>query len=66
LNKQEANELVRRSSASCRQIGQEIGAAPNLLSRWVREAHPGVEKAFPGTGSLRDEELARLKRELAE
>lgn len=38
----------------------------NLLSCWVREAHPGIEKAFPETGSLRDEELSRLKRELAE
>ncbi|NPW36252.1 hypothetical protein HPR94_20165, partial [Pseudomonas aeruginosa] len=39
--------------------------APNLLTRWVREAQPGTEKASPGTGSPRDEELARLKRELA-
>lgn len=34
-------------------------------SRWVREAQSGGEKAFLGTGSPRDEELARLKRELA-
>ncbi len=57
--KREAIELVRRSGASCRQVALEIGVAPNLLTRWVRE------KAFPGTGSPRDEELARLKRELA-
>lgn len=63
--KREAVELVRRPETSCRQIAQEIGVAPSLLNRWVREAQPGAEKAFPGTGSPRDEELARLKRELA-
>ena len=62
--KREAIELVRRSGASCRQV-VEIGVAPNPLTRWVREAQPGTEKAFPGTGSPRDEELVRLKRELA-
>lgn len=56
--KREAVELVRRTDASCRQIAQEIGIAPSLLNRWVREALPGPEKAFPGTGSPRDEELS--------
>ena len=60
--KREAIELVRRTGTSCRQVALEIGVAPPLLTCWVREAQPGVEKAFPGTGSPRDEELARLKR----
>ncbi|SDT04840.1 transposase [Halopseudomonas litoralis] len=59
--KREAVELARRSGTSCRQI---IGVAPSLLNRWVREAR-AAEKPFPGTGNPRDEELARLKRELA-
>lgn len=63
--KREAIELVRRLGASCRQVALEIGVAPNLLTRWVREAQPDTEKVFPGAGSPRDEELARLKRELA-
>ncbi|WP_165676183.1 transposase, partial [Metapseudomonas otitidis] len=46
--KRETIELVRRSGASCRQVALEIGVAPNLLTRWVREARPGTEKAFPG------------------
>ncbi len=58
-------ELIRRSGASCRQVTLKIGVAPNLLTRWAREAQPATEKAFPGTGRPRDEELARLKRELA-
>ena len=57
-------ELVRRSKSSCRQIALEVGVNPALLTRWVREADAGGSKAFPGGGTPRDEELARLKREL--
>jgi transposase len=35
-----------------------------MLTRWIREAD-GSGEAFPGTGTPRDEEVARLKRELA-
>jgi len=35
--KREAIELVRRSGTSYRQVALEIGVAPNLLTRWVRE-----------------------------
>lgn len=44
--KREAVELARRSGTSCRQIAQEIGVAPSLLNRWVREAR-AAEKPFP-------------------
>lgn len=63
--KREAVELVRRSDTSCRQIAMEIGVGQNVLSRWVREAEAVGKKVFSGTGSPRDEEVARLKRELA-
>ena len=62
--KREIVELVRRSKSSCRQIALEVGVNPNLLTRWVREAESGGDKAFPGGGTPRDEELARIKREL--
>jgi transposase len=62
--KREIVELVRRSKSSCRQIALEVGINPNLLTRWVREAESGGDKAFPGGGTPRDEELARIKREL--
>ena len=42
-----------------------MGLSPTMLTRWVREAEAGGAKAFAGTGNARDEELARLKRELA-
>ena len=63
--KRELVELVRRSQSSCRQIALEVGVNPNMLTRWVREADAGGGKAFPGGGQPRDEELARLKRELS-
>ena len=63
--KREAVELVRRSGTSCRQIALELGISPNLLTRWVREAEAGASKAFSGTGTPRDEEVARLRRDLA-
>ncbi|MDR6990210.1 transposase [Luteimonas sp. 3794] len=61
--KRELVDLVRRSKTSCRQIGLKVGVNPNMLTRWVREAEGG--KAFPGGGTPRDEDVARLKRELA-
>ena len=39
------------------------GFYPKLLSRWTREAEEAKSKAFGGSGSPRDEEIARLKRE---
>lgn len=61
--KREAVELTRQPGVSCRQVALEIGINPNMLTRWVREAEGA--QAFAGTGTPRDEELARLKRELA-
>ena len=63
--KRELVEVVRRSQSSCRQIALEVGVNPNQLSRWVREAAATGGKAFPGGGIPRDEEMARLKRELS-
>lgn len=63
--KREAIALTRQPGVSCRQIALEIGINPNLLSRWRREADEDTDKAFKGSGSPRDEEVAHLKRELA-
>lgn len=43
---------------------RELGLSLNLLRRWrdALVAHP--DRAFPGHGTPRDEELARLQREL--
>jgi transposase len=64
--KHEAVALTRQPGVSCRQVALDIGINPNKLSRWVREMDAGPSKAFTGPGSPRDQELARLKRELAQ
>ncbi len=63
--KRDLVELVRRSQSSCRQIALEVGVNPNMLTRWVRESVATGGKAFPGGATPRDEEMARLKRELS-
>ena len=47
------------------QVARELGIRDTLLTRWKRESQSQGAVAFGGTGAPRDEELARLKRELA-
>jgi transposase len=63
--KRGAVEQAQQAGVSCAQIARELGVSANLLTRWRREAELAEGKAFAGTGSPRDEEVARLKRELA-
>jgi transposase len=63
--KREAVALTQQPGVSCRQVALEIGINPNLLTRWKREADEAGSKAFRGSGTPRDEEVAQLKRELA-
>ena len=63
--KREAVALTRQPGVSCRQVAQEIGINPNMLTRWKQEEEEASGEAFVGTGTPRDEEVARLKRELA-
>lgn len=62
--KRGAVEQIRRSGVSCAQVARELGIGANLLTRWKQEAD-GPTAAFGGTGTPRDEELSKLKRELA-
>ena len=63
--KREAVAMASQPGVTCLQVALEIGVNPNLLSRWKRELEEVPAKAFKGSGTPRDEELARLKRELA-
>jgi len=63
--KQGAVDLLRQSNVSIAQVARELGIEPNMLSRWSREAQSAGQQAFGGSGTPKDEELARLKRELA-
>ena len=62
--KREAVLLTQQLGVSCRQIALDIGVNPNLLNRWKREAEQNKDQAFKGHDSPRDEEMAKLKREL--
>jgi len=63
--KRGAVEQARQPGVSCAQVARELGVGENVLSRWKREAEAGGSRAFGGSGSPRDEELANVKRELA-
>ncbi len=63
--KRGALEQASQPGVSCAQMARELGIRDNLLTRWKREAKSQGNSAFADTGTPRDEELARLKRELA-
>lgn len=64
--KREAVGLVRSSDQTTSQVARDLGINPNVLTRWCRELGTVGAKAFQGQGKPRDEELAALKRELAQ
>ena len=67
--KLEAVRLAMSGEKSLRQVARDIGVHENLLRSWKRQAleRSGGEEIFPGNGKLtsQDEELRRLRRELA-
>lgn len=64
--KQEAVTLVQQSNQPISHIAKSLDLNDTMLRRWVKEFSETAKVAFPGNGTPRDEEVARLKRELAE
>ena len=62
--KQEAVRLVQQSDIPVTQIASNLGINANMLTRWVKEFSESDKVSFPGQGSARDQEIARLNREL--
>ena len=62
--KEEAIRLVGQEGVSLAQVGQDLGINAEMLRRWRKEASKEGSQVFRGYGVARDEELARLKREL--
>ena len=62
--KREAVALTAAPDVSVAQVARELGIGANLLGRWRRELEMDGATAFRGHGFARDEEVARLKREL--
>jgi transposase len=65
--KQEAVKLVTAGDHPTAQVARDLGITPNLLRRWKQEVAGDPVSAFPGKGRRKphEEELARLKRDLA-
>ena len=64
--KQQAVEPASQLGATKRQIAEELGIGAKLLGRWCKEFSEHGDKAFPGHGKARDEEVAALRLERAE
>lgn len=63
--KLEAVNLANERGVSLNQVAQELGINPGMLARWRRELEKEGAEAFKRQGNARDEEMMRLKRELA-
>jgi len=64
--KREAVELANQPGQTIGGVARGLGIRDNLLGRWKREIEQHGQKAFGGQGVARDEELMRLRRELAQ
>lgn len=66
--KRNALELLRATGKSATAVAHDLGIDSGLLNRWRREEsrEGNGKKAFTGQGVPRDEELARLRREVAD
>jgi len=61
----EAVRLYGTSGKPLRDIEDELGIGLGNLHRWKKEMSEQNIRVFPGKGNPRDEEIARLKKELA-
>jgi len=63
--KREAVAMLQSPGVSVSQIAAELGIEANVLGRWRRELRQEPDQVFPGHGRPREEEVGRLRRELA-
>ena len=66
--KMDAVNLVANGGRTVEEAAQELGISANSLHRWKKMLTTKGTEAFPGKGKLspQEEELRRLRRELAE
>jgi len=62
--KQEAVRLVRQSDTPISERARNLGINDNMLRRWIKQASEPGKMALTGHGNPRDEEVAKLQREL--
>ena len=65
--KLEALRLMEESGKPAAEVARELGIRRNQLYKWQEKFSQHGEEAFPGSGRRpdRDDEIARLRRELA-
>lgn len=64
--KREAVALALQPDSSIAEVARNLGINSGNLHRWIKEYQSPNTSAFTGHGNPRDEELAKLKRELAQ
>ncbi len=64
--KREAILRAGKEGVTDKAVCDELGISPRQFRRWRDELQLLGDDAFPGQGRTRDEELAGLKRELAQ
>ena len=63
--KREAVQMASMQGVKMRQVAKDLGISEGVLGRWKRDLSRHGDKAFVGQGHARDEEMMRLRRELA-
>jgi transposase len=63
--KREAIRMVRESGKAVAAVARELGVPRNRLYRWVATVEKHGAAAFGGSGRRPDDEVGRLRREVA-
>ncbi len=61
--KLETVKLVTEGGMSRAQVARDMGIDVQTLRKWLRQVAADNERAFPGHGHARDDEMIRLRRE---
>jgi transposase len=62
----DAVKLLNDSGKTATEIAKNLGIKSDLLSRWRKELAEENKKAFSGQGNSRDEEMLKLRKEIAD
>ena len=60
----EAVRLVTEEGMARKEVARDLGIDPGSLRQWIKQFSDDPERAFPGKGHVRDEELRQLRREV--
>jgi len=63
--KLEAVRMLEAGDRTGQQIEVDLGIGSGQVYKWRKELAASGQRAFPGNGTARDEELVRLRKELA-